>query len=211
MTSALATRRRPAAVAVVVLLAAGLYLGLRPATADHSPADKVSAAGSTMEVFDSDDQPVTLLSTEMRTSSPTDLVLQVTAECSIVTDVTTVGDDDQSASGTVRIWVEIDGEPVPVAGADGGDDGEVVFCNRLFQRETDLFDDQDATIRTYMETRAANAFNWVWLDTGHGVHTIEVLASLEVDSTQEASAEAVVGNRTLVVEPTKMKNDASLS
>lgn len=208
MTSALRTRR-PAALAVVaILLTAGLYLGLRPATASHSPADKVSAAGSTTEVFDSDDQPVTLLSTEMRTSSPSDLVLQVTAECSIVTDVTTTGSDSQHAAGTVAVWAEIDGERVPVAGSDSG---EVVFCNRMYQRDTELFDDEDATIRTYIETRAANAFNWVWLDTGNGVHTVEVLASLEVDSSAEASAEAVVGNRTLVIEPTKMKNDESLS
>ena len=53
--------------------------------------------------------------------------------------------------GTFRI----DGQPVPVADED---DGRVTFCNRLYERETTLFDDEDATIRTYMATRQARSW-----------------------------------------------------
>lgn len=194
------------AIAVAGLLAVTVLGSV--ALGDHQPADQTAAAGSETEVVGPNEE-VVLLSEDVRTSSPSDLVLNVTAECSIVTDVTTVGNDNQRAFGEVKVWVEIDGEHVAISSADS-DEGRVVFCNRAYERTTSMFDDEDATIQTFMETRQANGFNWMALDVGNGVHTIEVKATLDTESTENAEAEAVVGNRTLIVEPTKAPNDEQL-
>ena len=176
------------------------------AIANHEPANKVSAAGSSTELVPATEPVGTvILSEQVKTSTPSDLILGVTAECSITTDVTTVGTDTQGAEGTLKFWVEVDGVPVPVA-QDDPDAGRVVFCNRLYERTTQ-FADQDAMIKTFLRTRNANGFNWMALNVGHGVHTIEVKAQLTTDATARASATGVIGNRTLIVEPVKSAND----
>lgn len=202
------TWRRALVAAVAAALAGGglAAVVIGPAEAGHRPADRVAVSGSNVEVFAPQDE-VVLLSQSLRTSTPADLLLQVTAECSIVTNVTTVGNDDQSAAGRVTVWVEIDGNEVPVA---SGGEGDVVFCNRSYRRQTLNFDDEDATIRTFFATRSTHGFNWVAVNVGSGVHTVEVKATLEALSTPGAEAEAAVGNRTLVVEPTHLANDATI-
>ena len=164
--------------------------GVRDASAHHEPANKGAAAGSDLDTIGQDDL---LLSETMRVSSPEDLVIQVTAECSILTELITGGSDDPGATdtatafGSVRLRVEVDGKEVPVSandGAGGADDaedteegttatdaeiGEVTFCNRAYSRTvTDEEDPQDGIDEEhdYIRTRTANAFNWLALDTG---------------------------------------------
>jgi hypothetical protein len=204
-------RIRRHAWAILFALAALALLGAvaQPGIAGHEPANKVSAAGSTTQVFRATPGTniVTVLSETVKTSKPTDLILGVTSECSITTDVTTVGTDTQGAEGTIRMWVEIDGAPVPVSDDDTGA-GRVVFCNRLYERTTQLgSDDTTDSIRTFMRTRTANGFNWMALNVGSATHKIEVKAELTTDQTARSSAIAVVGNRTLIVEPVKSAND----
>lgn len=193
-----------AAIALAALVAVPALS--QDAEATHSPANKVAAIGSTLEVA-APGETLTILSGSMKTSSPTDLILSVSLECSILTQVTTVGNDDQTAFGRVEVWVEIDGQPV---GVTDGDDGRVVFCDRVHRQTTSLFDDEDATIESYLETRTANAFNWVALNTGSGDHVIEVKAHFTEEATDEAIAKAVVGKRTFVAEPTKLANDVTV-
>jgi hypothetical protein len=209
---ALSVPTRRAALAAVSVLAAGFVVQQASGAqgAGPEPADKVSASGSSMDVV-SPNEEVVLLSETVKTSKPTDLILGVTSECSITTDVTTVGSDDQTAFGQVKVWVEIDGQRVPVAEDDVDDPGRVVFCNRTYQRETTLFDDEDATIRTFMETRQANGFNWMALNVGSATHKIEVKAELIATGTEKASALAVVGKRTLIVEPVKSANNEAVT
>jgi hypothetical protein len=85
----------------------------------------------------------------------------------------------------------------------------VVFCNRLWRMNTTQFDDEDATIRTFLGTRTANAFNWIALNVGSGIHDIQVLAQLETQTQGTGEAMAGVGKRTLVVEPVKLAGDVS--
>jgi hypothetical protein len=211
MAKQLAAHRRPIGVGVALLVFVLLlvYLSGPRANATHAPADKVTANGSTVEVF-GPAETVTLLTATLKTSTTADLVLQVTAECSLVTDVTTVGNDMQSAFGQVKVWVELDGIPVLVSSDDTSDPGRVVFCNRAYSRTTSMFDDEDATIATFFRTRAANAFNWLAMNVGNGIHTITVKAELTEEATSNAVAEAAVGKRTLIIEPTKLANDASI-
>lgn len=183
------------------MIALALTSGISHSRAqDNLPADKMTVTASNISVS-SPGQNVKLMQAQMRTSTPEDLVLQVTAECSILTTVTTTGNTaSSSASGSVEIWLEIDGVRVPVA---TGDNGHVTFCNRDFQRTTSGFVfDNNATIKDYEATKSANGFNWAAFNLGNGIHTITVKANLTQTASDNNTAQAVVGNRTLTVQPT---------
>ncbi|HEV8361031.1 MAG TPA: hypothetical protein VGR28_11310 [Candidatus Thermoplasmatota archaeon] len=223
-----------AAAAVLSLVGAMGAASLAGAT--HSPADKIQVSGSALEVMhasaaapggdainavlgglggpgvldDPTSEEVSLLSATLRTAVPTDLLFRVSAECALWTNITTVGNDDSEAEATVKVWVELDGNPVAVSGDDTNEAGKVVFCNRAFRMMTEMFDDEDATIHSYLRSRTANAFEWATLNVGGGIHTIEVVGELSTQVTGTGDAKAAIGKRTLVVEPVKLANDASI-
>lgn len=206
--------------ALLVSVAGYALVGPGLAQASHEPADRTAATGSTLEIMESatDDgsfsEVHTILSTELKTSSPTDLLLSFTAECALWTDVMTVGNDQSEAVATVNVWIEVDGERVPVSATGSpGDTGQVTLCHRTYRVETMHFDDENATIERFLRTKQANAFNWISLDPGNGVHEIAVKAQLEGHAEAEdgsARAKALIGKRTLIVEPVKLPHDASL-
>jgi len=201
--------------------------GVRTADAGHEPANKGAAAGSDLDSVHED---TLLLSETIRVSSPEDIIIQVTAECSILTELTTNNDSLNSAAfGSVRLWVELDGTPVPVAvdddssseddAADDDDStGEVTFCNRAYERT--VADDEDNVPpdgvdeeHDYIRTRTANAFNWLALDTGviyddpangNNIITVELFADFDTTTAGQAVADAFVGSRTMIIEPTKV-------
>lgn len=210
------------------VIAAALMIALvtaPSADAGHEPANKVAAAGSDIDTVGQDS---IILAETVRVSSTQDLVLQLSAECSILTALTTNNDNPTStAEGSVRMRIEIDGVPVAVATDDatgGADDaadddnevGEVTFCNRAYSRTVtdqedntppDGQDEEDDFIRT----RTANAFNWLATDigfnydnpsNGNNIVEIVVFADYDTDTAGEATAEAFVGSRTLIAEPT---------
>jgi len=204
-----AKRRSLAAVSVAAVALGAVWLGVTIGQAATSyPADKMSVIGSDVETVAPGDDISLLGPTKMRTSSTEDLIFQVTAECALTTNLTTVGNDDSRAFGKVRVWVTVDGKEVPVA--PDKPNGRIVFCNRAVERRTTNFDDEDATIETFEDTRDANGFNWVKLNVGNGVHTIEVRGELTADGTENATAMAAIGNRTLVVQPTKAAHGETL-
>lgn len=205
---------RPGLTYLTALLAAALVGGvvastfLTPAVATHTPANKLAAFGSAISITEPGDD-ITLLAGTIKTSGPTDLVLTLSFECSIITQVVTVGDDVSEAHAKIVGWLEIDGIPVGVSSADP--DGQVTFCDRQHRQTTSLFDDDDATIETYLATKSAHSFSWVALNLGSGVHTITAHALLtETTSDDDALADGVIGKRTLIAEPTKLANDVTL-
>ena len=223
--------RRSVLTALAGAMAAALLFTLATAYdagASHEPANKGAAAGSDLDTIGQDDL---LLSETMKVSSPEDLIISVTAECSILTDLatgpsaTSGAADSALAFGSVRLRVEIDGKEVPVSvddgtgGADDADDdddeiGEVTFCNRTYARivqdgEADGLDSQ----RDFLRTRTANAFNWIALDTGvfyddpangNNILTVELFADYDTEEIGDANAEAFVGSRTMVIEPIRL-------
>lgn len=203
---------------VVVLCLTSLAFGSwlpRAGAGSEVPADKVAASGSTMEVMTAPitegaaSRTVELLHGSMRTSAPEDLIIAVTAECALLTDITNTSNSDSSAVAQVKIWVEIDGAPVPVASSDTGPDaGKVVYCNRAYREIITDLDDDDATFQHFLRTRSANAFQWLRLNTGAGIHEISVKAQLSVQVDGVGTAQALVGKRTLIVEPTKLAENA---
>ena len=155
-----------------LLLTAATQFGV---TADGTPANKTAAAGNGLTKVNRDS---VILEETVRVSDPTDLILSVTSECSILTSLYTntafdaddpdPTTDTDKARGSVFVWVTIDGKPVPVQSTDP-DDGIVTFCNRTYQRSVtdnedplDGIDDEDDFIRT----KNANAFNWLALNVG---------------------------------------------
>lgn len=208
-----------AAAAVVTAMMIGGLIPSSGVNAAGEPADKASIAGSTVKEI-SPGKDVELLKEKIRTSNTADLILQVTMECSIMTDVVTTGDDDDRAEGSVVVWVSIDNSPWTTAVPVAGDDGKVTFCNRMHQQ---IFTGDD-DLETYLRTKEANGFNWMAMNVGSGIHTVRVMASLEgtpdcvdddppqslttmpEEATGTTCAKALVGKRTLIVEPTKAAN-----
>ena len=215
------TRRRCAGgsiVAVVGTAAALMVFYVTGAFAAASPADKVVAAGDKTVVMTPVAGPnATLLTAVMKTSKPTDLILQVSLECSILTTVQNTGTSISTAQGQVRVWVEVDGDIVPVTSVsdppqntptEGDATDKAVFCERLHTVDFMPTDNTDM-ITQYQKTKNANAFNWLRFNVGAATHTIVVYADLSASPAMGATnAQAIVGNRTLIVEPTKMANNA---
>ena len=196
--------------------------------ASHEPANKVAAAGSTVLVQGVEEEAQVILQEQLKVSSPADLQLLVQLECSLVTDVKTEGDDDQHAEAQFDVWITIDGTRVPVSaaapsnqeGGTEGDDGSVTFCNRRYQRIVsglnngvlDDDSDDDLTIETFLSTKSTHGFNWIALNTGRdgydangdNILDIKVWADYTESESETGTADAVIGNRTLIVEPTNL-------
>lgn len=212
-----ARSRVAAAGALALALSAG-YLA-QGTFAAGMPANKVAASGSTTEVVQPNTD-VVVLSETVKINNPTDLIINATAECALVTQVTNSANGATSrASGQIKMYVTIDGIRVPVA-QDDADRGEIVFCSRTQEQQwTDSNDpvkgndDGGDQLRQYLSTRNANGFNWMALNIGsnypgtnNNIHKIELWAHWDVSTAGAANASAIVGNRTLILEPVKASN-----
>lgn len=209
------------------LAATAVLAGQAIGQSNAQPANKVVAAGGKTQVIAPQTQR-TILSGTIKTSKPTDLMFHVALECSILTQLTTSNDSLVSrAQGTVRAWVEVDDrivslnqvsnppqDPADPGTRNGNDSDKVTFCDREYQRRVaDEEDPADGVDREedYIRTKSSHAFNWVQMNLGSGRHKIEVVADLATNTAGTAVAEAIVGNRSLIVEPAKMANNAIIS
>lgn len=197
------TKSTLAAIAVATLAQPTFAQSPEPA---NKPAVAINRGSYS---FVSNGETVRILQETVKTSSPTDLLLSVTAESSILTHLITTGNTTSTADGTIRVYITVDGQIVaPAAGPTGpgqernGDTAAVVFANRTYSRTTAGFDPQ-ATIDDYIRTKQSNGFNWAVLNVGSGVHNIEVFATYSESETGNGMAEGVIGNRSLVVQPVK--------
>jgi hypothetical protein len=214
--------KRVMQLAVAIAIAAIAVGGTQAVLATHQPANKVVAAGDKLiPIGPGANQ--TILTATLKTSKPEDLILHVALECSITTALVTSNSDPSSSSeGDIRVWVEIDGVTVPInsisnppqpppAAGDPASDG-VTFCNRTYSRtvmdQESPPDGQDRE-QDMIETKTSNAFNWLRLNMQSGSHTIKVKATLTTTVTGDASAEALIGNRSLIATPEKLANDAT--
>lgn len=157
------------------------------------------------------------LSAIIKTSEKADLIISLTAECALATDVRIKGSGKEETSESmaqIKIKVLVDGEEAMP--------GEVVFAYRKMELKGLLWapDDFDAIdpdgllalpeqyIEIYEETRTANAFNFIAKNVGSGVHLVEVQVMTDASADFEgARVGAVLGKRTLVVEAVQMIHD----
>jgi len=217
--------RKGAVVALAAVAAPAAFFGAQAVAGSGTPANKVVAAASKRVVVAAG-QTETIMSATLRTSKPTDLMMHTALECSIFTQLLTNNTDNSATAGArARVWLEIDGKIVsllqnsqpPQNGtipASGNDTDKVTFCDREYSRTVtddenplDGIDSED----DYISTKSAHGFNWVQMNLGSGIHTIKVQAELTTNTEGQATAELEIGNRTLVVEPTKMANDAVIA
>jgi hypothetical protein len=224
---------------LVVLLAGVLVSQALQAGATHKPADKALASGDAI----TDVAPApnaagmgtdanNIATATLRTSGPSDLILTAAVECSILTDVinNAAGNGATStgqAEGRIQVWIVVDdsyivpitnvsSNPQPGNHSTGTDSDKVTYCNRLHRQEiTDTEDPEDGTDRerNFIRTKSANSFNWVALNMGPGIHTIDLRAGFDQPSAPQgtgSTASGLVGNRILVIEPVKMANDITV-
>ena len=221
-------RARLVGIGCAAVAASGIAAGgYAIAAGSGTPANKVTAAASKRVVFGPGTNQ-TLMTARFKTSKPTDLMIQTALECSIFTRLVTDNSNNSSMAGSnVRVWIELDGKVVPLqqisappqngtTPPQGDDSDKVTFCDREYQRtvtdeETNVPLDGTDREEDYIRTKTAHAFNWVRMNAGSGMHTIAVKADLSESVNGDATAEAEVGNRTLIVEPTKMANDAVIA
>jgi hypothetical protein len=231
---------------ILIVLLAGVFVSQAlQAVATHQPADKAAARGSTMAVVNPGTE-VPILTATMKTSKPQDLIFSVSLECSIITQTYIPGGEDatsqsSNAEGTVRIWVEIDGIVVPINSSvsppnDPSQPGDkakdkVTFCHREQEHEVTDQEENEGPLtggnpngdgideqRLYLNSKTANAFNWIYMNAGSAVHTIVVKADLVTSdaacpaegqpATAAECSQALIGNRTLTVFPERLANDA---
>jgi hypothetical protein len=216
--------RKGAVVALAAVAAPAAFFGAQAVAGSGTPANKVVAAGSKRVVIAAQ-QTETIMTGTMRTSKPTDIMIHTGLECSIFTKLLTNNTDNSATAGArARVWVEVDGKIVSLTQnsqppqndtvpSSGNDSDKVTFCDREYSRtvtdgEGDLpptaIDQQD----DYIRTKSAHGFNWVRMNMGSGIHTIAVKAQLTTNTDGQATATLEIGNRTLIVEPTHMANDA---
>ena len=214
-------------------------------SSNAQPANKAVASGSnTQDLNPGAGQPI--LQATFKTSKPEDLLMSVSLECSIITDVKVAGGNSPSsaeASGAIKVWLTIQGQndpqPVIVPVSDtsappqdpsqqkpGTEADKITFCDR--DHKVTLSDQEgdgkvDA-LEEYQLTKSANDFNWVRLNAGSGLHTVQVWAEFVPNdpnddptiitpgtTTAGSTSEGYVGNRTLVIEPTKLANNADMT
>jgi len=213
--------RSMSSIVLVVLLGGVLVTQALQAVATHEPANKAAASAVSLIDFD---RSAVLLEETMRVSSTQDLILNLAAECSILTELTTGGggltEDSASAFGQVNMNITIDGTPVPISTFDQDpdeegvqtDDGTVTFCEREERRSiTDEEDDGTDEEATYQRTKQANGWQWLALDVGNnyddpenGNNIVEIVVNgyYDTGTAGRAVADAYVGQRILIAEPT---------
>lgn len=207
-----------AAALAASLFAGAVIGGLSPADAGKPRgANKASASGSSTEIAGAHEE-IVILSETVKTSKTQDLLFGVSLECAITTALETIGNDEAQASGSIKVWIEIDGQKIGIAedDTDRADNvkGEVTFCDRTYRRTTSLFEDEEATIKTFLDTKSAHSFNWVALDMGSGIHTIEVVAKLDQATSggqTDTTARIAIGKRTLTIEPVHSANNEAIT
>jgi hypothetical protein len=205
-------RRSPVLTALVVLLlaAAAIIVRQQAYAASNLPADKMTVTASSTSV-QGPGTDVPVLQAQMKTSTPADLLLQVTSECTILSQITNMGNSTQTYVAKVELSLTVDGKTVPVVppatttGAtgqtSGTDDGHVVFCNREFTRTT-TFNTSNESIKDIENTEQSNAFQWVALNVGNGVHTIVVHATFTDTNGGDTFAHGVIDKRSLTAQAT---------
>lgn len=163
----------------------------------------------------SSSEPVELLRTtfDVRPQFSRDLVLRFDAECASILDADEEGvvEIPNVTGASVRVWAEVDGNPVPVAPTgdpETEDDGSVVLCGNgnsvdFSTTEPDAIADQLAG------STLPHGFSWLAQDVGKGTHEVVIMASLDLaveeseeepTTEEEADAMALIGKRILTVD-----------
>ncbi len=99
-------------VVVSIGLAVALFANIASA-GSNLPADKMTVSASQTSV-QGPDTTVPVLTAKVKTSNTADLLYTVTAECTILSQITNVGNSTSNYSAEVKLSITDNGNPVPV-------------------------------------------------------------------------------------------------
>jgi len=154
-----------------------------------------------------------LTNTVIKTSNKADLIISVTAECALATDVKIKGtgkDETSESMAQIKIRALVDGD-------EAAEPGDVTFAYRKMILKGLLYNESQVNmtglpeqyIEIYEETRTANGFNFVMPNVLSGAHNVTVWAKAKQVQDNPKNTVAfmpVIGKRTLVVEAVRMDN-----
>jgi hypothetical protein len=214
-------------------------LGISLAVASFAPM-AIASSGANKTTFSSDnlvlnteglaDDGAVIASATIKTSTPKDLVVMFSEECSLFTEVRLKSGSSGSVSESqVRaaqsIWLEVDDKIVPIG---AGDDGKVTMCDRTYNISTNILDQiqklcsavgaidgtttcEESYFNSFIDTKDAHGWNWVVLNLGAGQHTIQVYSEFvdEEDVIGDGTASVTVGKRSLIILPQNLSNEAA--
>jgi hypothetical protein len=154
----------------------------------------------------------------IKTSSVSDLIISVNAECALVTDVKIRGTGQEESSTSladikVRVLVDNgDGNWTPAL-PDNGDG--ITFASRkmtltglLWSGSQLLLDLPEQFIQIWEQTKSAHSFDFLFPNVGVGVHNVKVQIMTDTKTGFEgADVGATIGDATLVVEAVRLVNN----
>ncbi len=200
-----------AVVLALILVASVSTFAIAATSSDQIPSAKsgfmsadVTGLSASKTQVATDWYPV--LSTQIKTSTPEDLIMNVSAETFITTNVKLSGTTGGSAAGKVEFRVRVDGTVA--------DPGEITFDNRVLQIQGDLTHHyagasvaiDDHWIEILEKTGAAHAFNFGLANVGVGVHDVVVEARLSIDtSLLNGTADAGIGKVSAFIDTAMFK------
>lgn len=204
-----------------VSLICGLFFGIGA----QAQSAKSTVAVGNVNIINGSSMPYgNIMSTNIKTSSQKDLVMNVSLECGLLTRTKVSSksgiSDTSSAQASVQVRVLIDGKEAKP--------GPVVFCRRTQELTAtfggilqscsdsngdgvlDMINECTATaeeLELVQDTMNANSFNFILDNVGTGYHRIEVQAKIDSGTSVQlgsADAKASIGKGSINVEEVRL-------
>jgi len=193
--------------AIVAILTVSMVAMALSQSAVAAPANKTMIGDAELIAIpyqgEDEDGWTTIVSGEIKTSTPSDLIVSHNQECAIHTGLN-LDERTEEATSAIReeIRLRVDGTVVPATYGDteeknGDQYGLITMCGRAYHIDTNvlstLFDlcqvvagiegvafecPDEIFFDSFIRTKQAHSWDWVVLNVGSGVHTVEVQAKL---------------------------------
>lgn len=223
----------------------GLPLGLMFSTSvalaqPPGQFEKLAISSATLELLEAHveeegviSEPIELLNATFDLSSnrTRQLVIRFDGECSAWLNADADNDNGEdpiveqemttrATAASVEVWIEVNGEVVPVSTDPGAEDnGAVAYCNAAGEAELATLE-MDEFVALHAHSRTTSGFSWTVDDAGQGFYEVSVMAAINVqveddDNGEEpapeqdeevlaAAAAAIFGKRSLIIEPSRV-------
>jgi len=199
MTKTTTKYRTFGVAAIVAILSVSMVAIALSQSAIAAPANKTVMGSGDIGVLAAHDGWYSIISGTIKTSTPSDLIVNHNQECVIHTGLN-LNQDVEKATSAVRedIRLLVDGKVIPATYGDK--DGIITLCGRAYEidtnvlstvyelcgflegdmgfNRTDICTDTEIYFDSFIRTKQAHSWSWVVLDVGSGVHDIEVQAKL---------------------------------
>lgn len=178
-----------------------------------SASPEVLEAEATAESSSSEAVEILRTTFDVRPQFSKDLVLHLDSECGAILDADEEGTVEipNVTGASVRVWAEVDGNPVPVAptgNPETEDDGSVALCSD--DGEADFSTTEPDAIGAQLEgSSETHGFSWLAENVGRGTHEVVIKAALDLQveaseeeptEEEESDAMAFIGKRILTVD-----------